>query len=78
MNAGSIILDRFKLRKLRDKKQVTLREVSSNLDFSVGELCKIECGKRNNPNIETVLQLAKYYEVEIKDILTDKVINKYL
>jgi len=66
------------LRKLRETKNILLRQVSSFLEVDTGLMSKIERGERNLHR-EQVLKLSEYYNIDESKLLTlwlsDKVLN---
>ncbi len=66
------------LRKIRESKNILLRQVASYLEIDTAMMSKIERSERN-PNRNQVIKLAKYYNVPEDKFLTlwvcDKVLN---
>jgi len=66
------------LRKIRESKNILLRQVASYLEIDTAMISKIERGERNL-NRNQVIKLAKYYNVTEDKFLTlwvcDKVLN---
>lgn len=66
------------LRKIRESKNILLRQVASYLEIDTAMISKIERGERNL-NRNQVIKLAKYYNVPEDKFLTlwvcDKVLN---
>ena len=60
-----------KLKKLREEKDVSLREVSKKAKVSHSYLSRIERGIHTNPSPETIKKLADYYGVTKSYLLTD-------
>jgi transcriptional regulator with XRE-family HTH domain len=57
-----------RLRKLRDKKGITQKELSKILNLSESAIGMYERGERE-PNFETINKLADYFEVEVDYLL---------
>ncbi len=57
------------LREARQRRRLTLKDVSNELGLADGHLAAIENGKTPNPGIQTVFKLAAFYNVSI-DTLT--------
>lgn len=57
-----------KLRELREKENLLLRQVAAALEMNTALLSKIERDERK-PSKEQVLSLAKYYKVQPDDLL---------
>ena len=66
------------LRKIRESKNILLRQVASYLEIDTAMISKIERGERNL-NRNQVIRLAEYYGVSQDKFLTlwvcDKVLN---
>ena len=66
------------LRKIRENKNILLRQVASYLEIDTAMISKIERGERNL-NRNQVIKLAEYYNVSQDKFLTlwvcDKVLN---
>ncbi len=66
------------LRKIRESKNILLRQVASYLEIDTAMISKIERGERNLSRNQ-VIKLAKYYNVPEDKFLTlwvcDKVLN---
>ncbi len=56
------------IRKLREEKQLPLREVASHLDIDVAVQSKIERGQRKASR-EQVIKLARYFHAKESDLL---------
>lgn len=67
-----------KLRELREKENLLLRQVAASMEMDTALLSKIERDERK-PSKEQVLAFAKYYKVKPDDLLvalfSDKVVN---
>lgn len=57
-----------KLRELREKENLLLRQVAACLEMDTALLSKIERGVRH-PNKEQVVALAKFYKIKSDDLL---------
>ncbi len=61
-----------KLRLLRTKKQMTLKELASVLGLTAhGYISEIEGGKKK-PTAEFVLNVARFFEVSTDELLKDE------
>lgn len=56
-----------RLRDLRKKRGLTLKEVSQELKIAENTLCSYEKGTRR-PKAKTMVELANFYNVLIQDI----------
>ncbi|MBN8675432.1 MAG: helix-turn-helix transcriptional regulator [Chitinophagales bacterium] len=56
------------LTKLRKKKGLSMRELSSRCDVDYGKISKLE-GNKANLNLTTLIELAEGLEVHPKDLL---------
>lgn len=67
-----------KLRELREEKGLLLRQVAAELEIDTAYISKMERGEKNIKK-EFIIQLAKLYEYDEKDLiaiwLADKVID---
>ncbi|MCA6441063.1 MULTISPECIES: helix-turn-helix transcriptional regulator [unclassified Arcicella] len=57
-----------RLKKLRDEKQITQRQLASILEIDTATYCKIEKGDRRAKR-EQVLELANTLKADIKELL---------
>lgn len=48
-----------KLRYIREQKGITLLDLSKSSGVSVGYLCHLEKGTRNNPSLEVMEKISK-------------------
>ena len=55
------------LKKLREKKKLSLREVAYNCELDDSNISKIEHGK-SNITLKTVIELSKGLEVSLKSL----------
>ena len=58
------------MKKLREVKKLTLREVAEELGIDTSTLGKIEKNKRR-PSKKLILKIAKFYDVSEKDLIID-------
>lgn len=58
-----------KLRKIRKESGKTLRQISIAADVTEGQIIQIENGVTKNPRIDTLMNLAKALDCDIKDFL---------
>lgn len=47
------------LRKIRQAKNMTIRDLAEKSGVSIGYICHLERGTRKNPTIEVIEKLAK-------------------
>jgi transcriptional regulator with XRE-family HTH domain len=59
------------IRKKRDEKRFTRREVAKKAGISVMDLYRIETGKRKRFNIETIIKIANVIGVPIVELMTE-------
>jgi len=57
------------LKRLRDKKGYSLEKVARLSDLSLNTIVKIENGVNQNPTIETLIKIAKAFEVEVDNLI---------
>jgi len=66
------------LRKIRESKNIYLRQIASVLEMDTAMMSKIERGERNLQR-QQVMKIASFYEISEEKLLTlwvhDKVIN---
>lgn len=58
-----------KLRKIRKESGKTLRQISIAADVTESQIIQIENGVTKNPRIDTLMNLAKALDCDIKDFL---------
>lgn len=63
---------RNKIRYYRTKKGLTLKEVADKCGISPGYLCHLEKGKRENPSIEVMENIAIILGESIPEIFFPK------
>lgn len=63
---------RNKIRYYRTKKGLTLKEVADKCGISAGYLCHLEKGKRENPSIEVMENIAIILGESIPEIFFPK------
>lgn len=56
------------IKKIRKEKGLTLLELSNLSGISVGYLCHLERGTRNNPSIYVMEKISKALEKSITEI----------
>lgn len=56
------------IKKIREEKGLTLLKLSSLSGVSVGYLCHLEKGSRNNPSIEVMGRISKALNKSIAEI----------
>lgn len=67
-------MERFgeKLRQLRNKEGMTLKELAQNLGLTAhGYISEMEAGKKK-PTVEIVLTLSRLFEVSTDQLLKDE------
>ena len=57
------------LRRLRKKKQLTLKQVSAVIGCAYTYLSRLESGQFKNPGIDSIRQLADLYEVPLSTLI---------
>lgn len=50
------------LKKIRQEKNMTIRDLAEKSGVSIGYICHLERGTRKNPTIEVMEKLAKALE----------------
>ena len=58
-----------KLREIRKESGKTLRQISIAADVTESQIIQIETGVTKNPRIDTLMNLAKALDCDIKDFL---------
>lgn len=61
-------MNKFKLKKIREQKGLTIEKLAELANISAGYLCHLENGSRNNPSISVMKNIAKALEVDIAEI----------
>lgn len=72
-NAGAALLGQ-RLRALRAKRRVTLRDLAHRADLSVGMLSQIERGL-SSPSIRSLQRLAKAFDIPVSWFFEDPSLN---
>lgn len=57
-----------KVRSVRQQKGMTLLHLSELSGISVGYLCHLEKGSRNNPSLEVMEKIAKALDKKVSEI----------
>ena len=57
-----------KIKEYRTKRGLTLKEVAEKCGISAGYLCHLEKGKRDNPSIEVMENIAKVLDKTIPEV----------
>ena len=57
-----------KIRKYREEKQMTLKELADKSGISIGYLCHLEKGTRDNPSKEVMQNIALVLNKSIPEI----------
>lgn len=55
------------LRKIRESKNVTMQNLADNINIEYSQISRIERGKINT-SINTANEIAKYLEIELKEL----------
>ncbi|MBK9638758.1 MAG: helix-turn-helix transcriptional regulator [Bacteroidetes bacterium] len=58
-----------RVRELRDKKSILLRQIAAHLEVDTALISKLEKGDRN-PNKEQVIKIAEFLNIQTDDLLT--------
>lgn len=72
------------IRKRRLEKNLSIRDVKNIYNFDAGYLSKIENGKRENINVETLKLIAKILDIsyielyKIVGYIDDEAISEYI
>lgn len=61
----------LELRHVRKSKNLTLDQVANDLDLSQSFVSRIERGKRELHAFYYYLALAEYYDVDIKEVISN-------
>lgn len=56
------------IKKIREDKGLTLLKLSDLSGISIGYLCHLERGSRNNPSIEVMQKIAKALNKNITEV----------
>ena len=57
-----------KIKEYREEKGLTLRDVASRSGISIGYLCHLEKGKRDNPSTEVMEKIANTLDKTIPEV----------
>jgi len=60
-----------KLRTLRERQGLTLRQLAENLEVTNGYISRMEMGYKI-PNVNMVLKIADFFEADINQLLRDE------
>lgn len=63
------MFDTEKLKELIDDSGKTVYKISKDLGISSGHLYNLLLGKIKSPNFDTAIELANYFDVEVKDFI---------
>jgi len=58
-----------RVRELRDKKNILLRQIAAHLEVDTALISKLEKGDRN-PNKEQVIKIAAFLNIDPDELLT--------
>ncbi len=67
-------MERFgeKLRILREKRRLSLRQLASELGFSAhGHIAQIERGERK-PSADLIVKIARFFEITTDQLMLDE------
>lgn len=59
------------LKKIRIEKGMTMEKLSDKTGLSIGYICHLEKGSRNNPSIETMEKIAKALDKTVAQVFFD-------
>jgi len=62
---------RNRMREIRNRKNITLKELSEATGVSVGYLCHLEKGSRRNPSMQTMQAIAEGLKERIEYVFFD-------
>lgn len=57
------------LRQLREKQKLTRRDVSNETGLTENQIYLLETGRSNNPTLETLTTLSRFYKVPVSDLI---------
>ena len=60
-----------KIKEYRKKEKLTMKEVAEKSGISVGYLCHLEKGRRENPSTEVMEKISKALHKTIPEIFFD-------
>jgi len=66
-----IKIDRFKIRKLREERNITQAELACDTDTGQTVINTIESGKNSNPKIKTIFKIAEYFGVKVEELFEE-------
>lgn len=58
------------IRKIREEKGMKQIDLAQTIGISVGYLCHLENGTRDNPSMRTMVKIAKALNRSIEEIFT--------
>lgn len=61
-----------KIKKYRKEQEMTLEELARKIGISIGYLCHLEKGTRNNPSTKIMEKIATGLEKSITEIFFDE------
>ena len=61
-----------RLRKMREKRGLSIEELSRETGISYGAIIALEHGKTKNPTLQTALALAKFFGVPVEQFFVGK------
>ena len=61
-------MDHNRIREIRRRKGYTLEYVASVAGISIGYLCHLEKGTRNNPSAQIMSKIAKALEEKVSNV----------
>lgn len=67
----------FNIKKIREKKNISIRKLSQMTDISRTYLSNLENNKRVNPTLSTLYSIATALNVDVKDLFYSEIeLNK--
>ena len=61
-----------KIRQYRKDQEMTLEDLANQVGISIGYLCHLEKGTRNNPSTKTMENIAKVLKKSIAEVFFDE------
>ena len=65
---GGFLMYKNKVKNIRQQKGITLLHLSKLSGISVGYLCHLEKGSRNNPSLEVMEKIAKALDKKVSEV----------
>ena len=57
-----------KMREIRAKKGMMLKELAEKTGITIGYLCHLEKGTRTNPSVQVMSKIADALDKDVKDV----------